>query len=524
MNDNTSIYQLGRWIALAILALAVCLTAVTAGAAPSPTAPAGPDFAAIDAYIGAQMREQRIPGLALGIVHGDQIVHLKGFGVADDSGRAVTPQTPFLIFSSTKSFTALAIMQLVGAGKIELDAPVQRYLPWFRVADPDASARITVRHLLNHTSGLPETADADIGLLTSTDTSASASEQTVRALRTVSLDRPVGAAFAYVNANYVTLGLIVQAVSGQTYESYVREHIFAPLDMRQSFTAKAAAQPHGLAMGYRYWFGRPFPADLPDNRSNLPAGGLFSSAEDMTHYLIAQLNQGRYGAASILSPKGVAAMHAPAVRRRGEMFYGMGWYVVPVNGAPVIWHGGDGTNFHSNMMLAPEGQWGVVLLENAQNNMDGGDRMHQTAFGVISMVMGRQPPATESETFNQLILMVILAITALVVIGMIRSIVVLRRWRTQPGRRPHGRRGIIWHVVLSLVLHLALALVFLVGLPQVLFHLSLSFFLLWVPDFGYTLVVGGVLALGWGITRTVLAVLVLRKRSVPRAIGTPVKA
>jgi len=521
MKHIYSIMDHGRRIALAIFALAMCLTA-TAGAARA--APVGPDFAAIDRYIEQEMREQRIPGLALGIVQGDQIVHLHGFGIADPSGRAVTPQTPFMIFSTTKSFTALAIMQLVEAGKIELDAPIQRYLPWFRVADPDASARITVRHLLNQTSGLPETADADVGLKTSTDTSESASEQTVRGLRAVSLDRPVGAAFTYENANYVTLGLIVQAVSGQTYESYVQEHVFVPLDMRQSFTAKAAAQPHGLAMGYQYWFGQPFPADLAFNRSNLPAGGLISSAEDMTHYLIAQLNQGRYGEASILSPKGVADMHAPAVRRRGDQFYGMGWLVVPVNGAPVIWHGGDGTNFHSTMILAPKGQWGVVLLENAQNVLDGGDRMHQTAFGVLSLLAGRQPPAAESNNVLQLILLVLVGITALMVIGMIRSIVVLRRWRTQPGCRPHGRRGILWHVVLPLVLHLALALLFLVGLPQVLFQSPLPPFFLWLPDYGYTLLIGGLLALVWAVVRTMLAYAALRTPVAPRPIAVVAKA
>ncbi len=113
-----------------------------------------PDFATIDSYIQAQLDEARIPGLALGIVQGDQIVHLKGFGKANDSGGAVTPQTPFLLGSLSKSFTALAVMQLVEAGKIELDAPIARYLPWFRVADPVASARITVRQLLNQTSGI----------------------------------------------------------------------------------------------------------------------------------------------------------------------------------------------------------------------------------------------------------------------------------------------------------------------------------------------------------------------------------
>ncbi len=112
-------------------------------------------FAAIDADVAERMRQLRLPGVALGIVKGDQIVHLAAFGNADDSGWEATPQTPFYIGSTGKSFTALAIMQLVEAGEIDLDAPVQRYIPWFRVADADASARITVRHLLNQTSRIP---------------------------------------------------------------------------------------------------------------------------------------------------------------------------------------------------------------------------------------------------------------------------------------------------------------------------------------------------------------------------------
>ena len=104
----------------------------------------------------------RIPGLALAIVRGDQIVYLKGYGRADASGRPVTPQTPFLIGSITKSFTALAVMQLVEAGTVDLDAPVQRYIPWFRVADPRASAQITVRHLLTMTSGLPQSYETQL--------------------------------------------------------------------------------------------------------------------------------------------------------------------------------------------------------------------------------------------------------------------------------------------------------------------------------------------------------------------------
>jgi CubicO group peptidase (beta-lactamase class C family) len=140
---------------LALLLLALSLI----GSAPVTAAqPAASDFAAIDAYIETQMGDLRIPGLALGIVEGEQIVHLKGFGVAGSDGWSVTRETPFQINSLVKPMTAVAIMQLVEAGKLDLDAPVQRYLPSFRVAGEAASAKITIRHLLYHTSGLPRTA------------------------------------------------------------------------------------------------------------------------------------------------------------------------------------------------------------------------------------------------------------------------------------------------------------------------------------------------------------------------------
>jgi CubicO group peptidase (beta-lactamase class C family) len=127
-----------------IFSALVCLTVMLALAFgnvnASRTQQAETDFAAIDAYVTEQMNNLGIPGMALGIVQDGQIVQLQGFGVADSSGRAVTPKTPFYIGSLTKSFTALAVMQLVEAA-VDLDAPVQTYLPWFELADKEASAR-----------------------------------------------------------------------------------------------------------------------------------------------------------------------------------------------------------------------------------------------------------------------------------------------------------------------------------------------------------------------------------------------
>ena len=153
MKSKTRITRL--IITALIVSLAAILTALSP-INPQQTPPqASTEFVPIDDYVRARLHDLRVPGAALGIVKDGEVVHLQTFGSADDDGSAVTLQTPFKIGSMSKSFTALAIMQLVEAGKMQLDAPVQQYLPDFRVADPEASKRITVRHLLNQVSGIP---------------------------------------------------------------------------------------------------------------------------------------------------------------------------------------------------------------------------------------------------------------------------------------------------------------------------------------------------------------------------------
>ena len=464
------------------------------------------DFAAIDAYVQLEMQAAHVPGAALGIVQGDQILHLKGFGIADPSRRPVTPQTPFIIGSTTKSMTALAIMQLVEAGKIELDAPVQKYLPWFRIADSDASAHITVRHLLNHTSGLPTTTQTEF--ITSSDMSDNALEQRVRALADAELSAPVGTTWQYCNANYVILGLIIQSVSGQSYETYLQEHLFAPLDMHQTFTSQA--QQHEMATGYRYWFGFPVPADLPYDRGNLPAGFVISSAEDMAHYLIVHLNGGRYGDAAILSPSGIAELHRPAVPIEGtdDIFYGMGWYIAPTNGVPTVRHVGETANFHANLVLVPEGRWGIVLLMNADSAFLGRSRIEEMITGVTSLLVGRTPPSPTPLYEDLFFYFVILGIFLLQIIGINRSSRILRRWHAQPGRRPQSLLRAIWHILPPLMLNIIPAFLFLLVIPE-LFGLPLSGIIYRAPDLGYVMLMSSIVALTWSAIRTGLALLAL---------------
>jgi CubicO group peptidase (beta-lactamase class C family) len=506
-------------IALLALLAALVLGAAYLATAPGSDAPAAngpaaaPEFAAIERFVRHEMAAQRTPGLALGIVKDNRVAYLRGFGKADDSGRPVTPQTPFIIGSVSKSFTALAIMQLVEAGKVELDAPVQRYLPWFRVADEDASAKITVRNLLNHTSGLStKTGRTFQG---NGDTSAGALEKAVRKLRSAKLSAPVGEKHQYSTINYSVLGLIVQTVAGRSYESYVQSEIFDPLQMRHSFTSEAAAEPAGLATGYNYVFGRPRAADLPYNRGLLPAGYLISSAEDMAHYLIAQLNDGRYHTASVLSPAGIAELHRPAVQTpKTGTSYGMGWFVGPVNGIPAIYHEGDTSNFLAKMVLVPRSRTGVIVLTNADNNLDLflSDRQGTIADGVVSLLAGREPPSPPSSILSFLVYALLFGVLVMQARGIVRSVVALRK-----GRLATGRVGPWWRIGFSLALSLAWAALVLVLLPKQ-FGVSLRVAAQGFPDLVYMLIVSAVVALAWAIVKTAWAYVVLRK--VRRSEGT----
>src|SRR5215208_2296705 len=252
MNQHGTAWQ-RKIIFLSIVILVVVSAITSARPVSAQVTPA--NFDEIDHYISTRMKELGIPGAALVVVQGDQIVHLQAFGVADSSRRPVTPQTPFFTGSTGKSFTALAIMQLVEAGKINLDEPVQTYLPWVRVADVNASKTITVRQLLTMDSGIPRSIGQE--QIANLDLSDSAIENNVRALAKIDLIAPPGERYEYSNSNYTTLGMIIQAVSGQSYEMYVKEHIFQPLDMQNSFASKTEAEQDGLAVGYQKWFGIP---------------------------------------------------------------------------------------------------------------------------------------------------------------------------------------------------------------------------------------------------------------------------
>ena len=377
-----------------------------------------PELGKVDSYIHAEMDELHIPGLEAVIVHKDQVIYAKGFGVADASGRAVTAQTPMTLGLVSKGFTALAIMQLVEAGKVNLDAPVTEYLPTFRLADNpdmdplDAWTKITVRQLLNHTSGIPEYAGANSFM--SNYSGDDALEKQIASFADFKLIHLPGSSFAYSNANYQTLGMIVQTVSGEVFESYVQDHIFKPLDMQDSYLLISDAKD--IASGYRFFFGTRIPSPkVPTPRSDAPSAFVMSNAEDMGYYRIAQMNGGRYGEVQILSPQGIEELHQSAVDIDNGYKHAFGWAVDPDS---TISHNGETPTFTSGIRI--EGEWGVFVFRNLAANQRE-QRMDEIAPGILSIMQGREPVQNTTDPSFRRIVIGLVVILILQVVGIVSA-------------------------------------------------------------------------------------------------------
>ena len=445
------------------------------------------EYAAIDAYITEQANDLGIPGMALGIVEDGQIAHLQGFGVADSSGRMVTPQTPFHIGSVTKSFTALAVMQLVEAGKIDLDAPVQEYLPWFTLADNETSAKITVRNLLNHTSGI-STYDGNRGFTSNQDL-----EARVRGLNNLVLTEPVGETFQYSNINYGIAGLIVEKVSRQSYADYVSEHIFQPLEMRHSYASESPALADGLAAGHLYMFGQALELEKAVPPSHLPSGYLSASVEDLAHYAIAQLNDGRFGDLQILSPEGIAELHEPAIPLNvDDIHYGMGWIVGTWDGIPILRHDGSEGRNYAIVILMPDSNSGIILLANAigfAQTRQG----YEIALNVFNQLNGK-PAAPVSRPLGPLFVYWAIMLTPfLMILGIALT------WRYWQGK------GLLY-TLLVVLLFGGTASLWLIVLRNLLESPIWSGFRVNIfnPELAYSLLASTVLGFGWSVIYTVI--------------------
>jgi CubicO group peptidase (beta-lactamase class C family) len=379
-------------------------TAAPAGTQSAEPANPGQDYAALDSFLREQIDVLGIPGAAIAVVqHGIQ-VHSAAFGRADDTGRPLTTQTPVLLASTSKSLTAIAVMQQVEAGRLRLDEPVQTYLPWFTLNDSRSSA-ITVRHLLHQASGM---ASRDTAFEASDAQGPEAIEEGVRALSGSPLARAPGESFGYASANYNILGLLVQTASGQPFGDYMEEHLFEPLEMGHSHPTRAAARADNAAAGYSLWFGSFWrQTEVPGPTTGMPSCTMYGPAEDLGHELMALLDEGRYGDGRILRPESVKAMFETGVQVDGTKGYAMGWFTRPLvesadpaakpgpDGAlPLLLeHQGEWGNSHTYLAMVPDSRLGVALVING-NDTAAPSRLKAIDTNVLRILYGRSPVPT----------------------------------------------------------------------------------------------------------------------------------
>ena len=411
-------YKLTAAFISIILCLVFGISGIRASAAEIETT----DYSSIDKQIAEDIEKYHIPAMAVAVVNKDSVLFEKTYGNCESANQ------PFIIGSMSKSFTAIAIMQLYEQGKIDLESQIDEYIDtseWFE--NNTDHSRITVKDLLNHTSGI--TTFQAFGSLKSTVQYGS---------------------YEYANVNYGLLGLIIEAVSGMSYEQYIEQNIFEPIGMSHSAASLEKSKENGLIEGYRNYFGIPVAGepDYPDKINkgtwtNIPAGYLSSSLTDMEKYLQMYL----CGGENILSSESIDRMFYDNVPAGDGTYYGMGWnYVTGMYSQPVLMHAGLVENYTSNMFIIPEKSIAVVVLVNMNdylvcNNLLG---------NVVMPLLGEHKQKLPNL---YLILHAVIDVICFVIFFIsIHSAVTLKKWRIKTSEKKLFVSDIIRHMILTILL------------------------------------------------------------------------
>jgi CubicO group peptidase (beta-lactamase class C family) len=363
-----------------------------------------PEF---ETFVRQVLEQWHIPGLAAAIVKEGRTILCQGFGMRNIlGGLPVTGDTLFPIASCSKAFTALAMGMLVEEGRLDWDAPVREVLPEFRLYDEVASQRITPRDLLCHRSGLP-------GYDMLWYASNFSRQEILRRLRYLEPTCDMRTRFQYQNLMYIVAGLLIERVTGQSWESFVGERIFKPLGMRRSgFSTVQLQEDPDHSRPYFYRQGEiieiPFFEADGEKSTTGGAGGIVSCASDLARWLLFQLQDGSLGDTRLVSPGILQQVRLPHIfiedpdgqARYGFEFtsYGMGWSLHMHKGQVLVAHDGIADGFSSFVALMPRHSLGVALLSNA----DFSSTNFNYALGVIAYTLFDRLLCLEPTDWNSL--------------------------------------------------------------------------------------------------------------------------
>ncbi len=337
----------------------------------------------LDSIVSTYAREYDVPGLSVAIVKGPDVVYQNNHGVENvDKQTPVSSETIFRLGSISKVFTAMAIMQLSDRGLVDLDAPAHEYLPSLGLGNQDYK-KITVRHLLTHTSGLPGDNKAHKG---TPDFSDDAISRYVINMRDRPLEFTPGEKFSYSNAGYVVLSALIEEVTRTKFEDYVSTNILLPTGMKNSSFGRHTEGTDNLAA--LHVIGPDFTNTVQENdpytRWTAGAGGLSSNIVDMCLFARALLNGGRIGSRQILGKKSLERMWE---RGEGTGDKGLAWSVYSVwGGRRLVDHGGNSLGYSAELALMPDESLAVVVLCNNRNGAE-----WPIAGALLRAMLGREP-------------------------------------------------------------------------------------------------------------------------------------
>jgi CubicO group peptidase (beta-lactamase class C family) len=314
------------------------------------------------------MADWKVPGAALTVVQDGEVALLKAYGQRDmEANLPVTPSTQFLICSITKTFTATAVALLHNEDSLDWTKPVRDYIPEFRLHDPVATERVTVRDLLCHQTGLPR---HDWVHFPGDRTPA----ELLGPMRHIELSRDIRAAWQYNNLCYNAAGLLIERVTGQSYEAFIRSRLTDKLGMTVSFTLDELEASPEAAKPYMMHEDERLPA-LRHPIRTIAGGAMNTSVADLAHWMRLHLAKGEFEGERLLPAALINELHAPRIYNAsggdaefGEAHYGLGFQTAHYRGDRLLMHGGGWIGWSTLMTLMPEFDVGVAVFTNRSPN------------------------------------------------------------------------------------------------------------------------------------------------------------
>ena len=339
----------------------------TAAAAGAQTA--APDLqsrlAAIEKAIEEKRKELHIPGVSFVIVKDDKVIYMKGLGLKDvERNLPVTPDTLFAIGSSSKAFTGMSAAMSADDGKLSLDDAPKKFLPYFKLRDPETDAKITIRDLLSHRSGIDRT---ELPMVSGNLNR----EELIRVAGMAKPTAKLGEKFLYQNIMYAAVGEIVARAQATTWENFIEKRIFKPLGMKASNTTVAeTVKAPDYALGYSYYPETKKTTHVPmrDISAAAPAGAINSNARDMAQWLRLMVGEGVFEGKRLVSEKNFKELIAVQHKVGGNINYGLGWFLRDWNNHKVVEHGGNIDGFNALVAMMPDQKLGFVMLTNISDS------------------------------------------------------------------------------------------------------------------------------------------------------------